>query len=433
MAPSAFTFQQEGGTASATVTTAAGCAWTATSPESWVRITSGGSGSGSGVVSIVVDPTAGLTARAATLTIAGQGVRIDQAANTCLYTLASTSLSVSAAGGANSVTVTASALCPWTASSNDAWLSITSGATATGNGTVAFGIAANTGASRIGTLTIAGRTFTVTQAAPVQACTYAIQPTSASIGALATSIPVTLTTQAGCTWTASSGAPWLSVSSAASGTGSATVTIKAEDNTTTLARTGTATIGEQTLTVNQAAAPCTYSVAPTTLSPTSAGGTFPVNITTTAGCAWAAAVAQGNPWITVSSGAGGTGPGLLSLSVAPNTETRSRTGTVTVAGQTVTVTQGAAPCTYTVTPTSIAAPNTQSSSFVDITTAAGCVWAATTNVTWVTITSASSGTGNGRVTFTVDANTTGSPRGGPLTTLTITGPTMTVTVPISQQ
>jgi hypothetical protein len=44
---------------------------------------------------------------------------------------------------------------------------VTAGASGTGNGTVSFTVAANTGAARSGTLTIGGQTFTVTQAAPV--------------------------------------------------------------------------------------------------------------------------------------------------------------------------------------------------------------------------------------------------------------------------
>jgi uncharacterized protein (TIGR03437 family) len=54
--------------------------------------------------------------------------------------------------------------CAWNAVSNDAWLTITSGASGTGNGRVNFSVAANPGAtSRTGTLTIAGLTFTVLQ------------------------------------------------------------------------------------------------------------------------------------------------------------------------------------------------------------------------------------------------------------------------------
>jgi hypothetical protein len=62
------------------------------------------------------------------------------------------------------VTVTASAGCNWTATSNVSWITITSGSSGSGSGTVNYSVAANTSASaRTGTLTIAGQTFTVTQ------------------------------------------------------------------------------------------------------------------------------------------------------------------------------------------------------------------------------------------------------------------------------
>ena len=54
--------------------------------------------------------------------------------------------------------------CDWTATSNDAWITITSGDSGSGNGTVGYSVSANASASsRTGTLTIAGQTFTVTQ------------------------------------------------------------------------------------------------------------------------------------------------------------------------------------------------------------------------------------------------------------------------------
>ena len=55
--------------------------------------------------------------------------------------------------------------CPWTATSNTPnWITITGGASGTGNGTATYNVAANTGAARTGTLTIAGVTFTASQA-----------------------------------------------------------------------------------------------------------------------------------------------------------------------------------------------------------------------------------------------------------------------------
>ena len=58
--------------------------------------------------------------------------------------------------------------CNWTAtvsSSASSWITITSGASGSGNGTVTYAVAGNSSASsRTGTMTIAGQTFTVTQA-----------------------------------------------------------------------------------------------------------------------------------------------------------------------------------------------------------------------------------------------------------------------------
>jgi hypothetical protein len=76
-------------------------------------------------------------------------------------------------GNTGSVTVTknlsATAACDWNAVSNDSFITIDSGASGSGNGTVNYTVAQNTtGAPRTGTLTVAGRTVTITQdAAPL--------------------------------------------------------------------------------------------------------------------------------------------------------------------------------------------------------------------------------------------------------------------------
>src|SRR5439155_13531433 len=123
--------------------------------------------------------------------------------------------SMAIGGGAGTpVTVTAASGCPWTSTSNAAWITITSGASGSGNGTVGFTAASNSGGPRSGTLTIAGQTFTVNQAGT---CSYAISPTSQSMairGGAGT--PVTVTAATGCPWTATSNAPWITITSGAS-------------------------------------------------------------------------------------------------------------------------------------------------------------------------------------------------------------------------
>jgi hypothetical protein len=84
---------------------------------------------------------------------------------TCTFSINPTSASYAAAGGSGSVTVTAGAGCNWTAVSNATFITITSGSSGSGNGSVGYSVAANAGSSsRNGTMTIAGQTFTVTQA-----------------------------------------------------------------------------------------------------------------------------------------------------------------------------------------------------------------------------------------------------------------------------
>ncbi|MDQ4120766.1 MAG: DNA/RNA non-specific endonuclease [Acidobacteriota bacterium] len=81
----------------------------------------------------------------------------------CSFSINQTSANAPSAGNSGSVGVTAGTGCGWTATSNNSWITINGGATGSGNGTVNYTVAANTGAARTGTLTIGGQTFTVNQ------------------------------------------------------------------------------------------------------------------------------------------------------------------------------------------------------------------------------------------------------------------------------
>jgi C1A family cysteine protease len=82
----------------------------------------------------------------------------------CTYSVSPTSKIFVYSGGTGSVAVYTQSNCPWTASSNASWITITSGNTGSGNGSVKYKVAANpNNYQRSGTLTIAGKTFTVTQ------------------------------------------------------------------------------------------------------------------------------------------------------------------------------------------------------------------------------------------------------------------------------
>jgi len=94
---------------------------------------------------------------------------------TCSFSMNPTSASFAAAGGSASVTVTTTAGCNWTAVSNNSFITITSGASGSGNGTVNYSVAANTSSlARSGSMTIAGLTFSVSQAGTGGGCTNTI-------------------------------------------------------------------------------------------------------------------------------------------------------------------------------------------------------------------------------------------------------------------
>jgi hypothetical protein len=97
--------------------------------------------------------------------LGGTVSRIDNQQQSCTYAISPTRASWPAAGGAGSVTVTASAGCFWTAASHAGWITVTSGSSGTGNGTVGYSVGTYTGKpkNRTGTVTIAGITFTVKQ------------------------------------------------------------------------------------------------------------------------------------------------------------------------------------------------------------------------------------------------------------------------------
>jgi hypothetical protein len=403
---------------SVAVSTSAGCAWTSISNVPWIAITAGASQQGSGSATLNVNANTG-AARVGTATIAGHTFTVSQTALNCTYTIAPTTQSAPAAGGAGQpVSVSTTSTCTWTATSNAAWLTIASGASGTGNGSVGFSASANTGVARSGTLTIAGQTFTVNQAG---GCTYSISPTSQSAPAAggAGSPNISVTSGSGCPWTAASNAAWLTISSGASGTSNGSVGYSVAANTS-VARSGTLTVAGQTFTVNQATG-CAYAISPTSHSAAAAGGAGPnISVTAGGGCAWTAA-SNASSWLTISSGASGSGNGMVGFSVAA-TPGPARSGTLTVAGQTFTVNQQA--CTYVIAPTSQSV-NRQGGGAVPIsvTTAAHCVWTASSNASWITVSPGAGATGSGTVGFTVATLPGNVARSG---TITAAGQTATI-------
>ncbi len=152
-------------TGSLSVTTGTSCGWTASSNVSWITVTGGVSGSGIGTVTYSVAANTTGAARGGTLTVAGKTVTINQAGASCTYLVSTTNVSVPSTASSGSFSVTTGTSCSWTAVSNVSWVTITVGASGSGIGTVTYGVAVNTSGARSGTLTAAGKTVTINQAA----------------------------------------------------------------------------------------------------------------------------------------------------------------------------------------------------------------------------------------------------------------------------
>ncbi len=423
--PPSATPASSGGTATVSVTATPGdAAWTATSNSSWMSILSGAAGTGNGTVGYTVVANTSSSSRSGSLTIAGITFNVTQSGLNPTITLNPTSTNIAAAGGTGTVSVTANpADSTWNASSNTAWITITSGASGTGSGSVGYSVSAtNSVNARLGTITIGGQVFSITQAGAVPSVS--LNPGSTTVGASATTGTVSVTaTPSDASWTATSNTGWLSVTSGASGVGNGTVGYAVAANSSSSQRSGSLTIGGQTFSISQAGAGTSVSLNPPSATFNPNGGMGATSLTITPpDASWTAS--SNASWLAITSALSGTGNANVNYTVAVNTLTSGRSGTLTISGQTFSVTQAGGSATFSLNPTGANVnSNTGGGSVAVTSSASDSTWTASSNVSWITVTSGTSGQGNGSVSYTVAANT-GSSRSG---TVTIAGQTFTVT------
>jgi hypothetical protein len=246
------TIDAGGGSREVALSAPSGCSWTAATDASWISFTTPVTRSGDGSVGVSIAPHAGGEPRVGTIAVADQRfmVRQDAPASRCVYSITSAHQGAVPSGGADvSGSVTVASGCAWTASSNAAWITVIAGASGTGSGAVVFRVAPNVGSVRTGTVTVAGKTFVLTQAALV--CTYAISPSSLTVRAAGGTGTVAVSAGSGCAWTARSEDSWIAISSGAAGNGNGTVALVVADHKGKNDRTGTVTIAGRTFRVTQ--------------------------------------------------------------------------------------------------------------------------------------------------------------------------------------
>jgi all-beta uncharacterized protein len=212
-----------------TVTSGQECAWSATSGVDWMTVTSGSAGSGNGSVILNISRNSG-SARSANITVASQTVTVEQAAAPpapCTYSIKPTEYEAGRGPDTITISVTAVAGCAWSTRTDVSWVTVDTGSTGSGNGTVRLLVQANTGAERSTTVIIAGQSFALHQEG---ACSYKIKPTDYHARRGPADIDIDVTTETGCTWTATSTVNWVTVAEGATGTGKGTVRLLVQAN-----------------------------------------------------------------------------------------------------------------------------------------------------------------------------------------------------------
>ncbi|HEX9005067.1 MAG TPA: putative Ig domain-containing protein, partial [Blastocatellia bacterium] len=201
----------------------------------------------------------------------------------CNYNLASSSQTVSAGGGTVSVNVTTTNGCGWTATSNAGWITISSGASGSGNGTVQLSVAANAGPQRTGTITIAGQAFVVTQ--QDSSCDVTVNPASLPAGVLGAFYNQTISAAGGTaphSFTLTAGALPTGVSLSGAGVISGTPTANGTFNFIVTATDANGCLGMRNYTINTCGA---LTLSPTSLPDAVVGAAYNQTITASGGSA----------------------------------------------------------------------------------------------------------------------------------------------------
>ena len=452
------------GTISISVTTGASCVWSASTTDSFLAITAGAAGTGSGVVQVNIAENTG-TERTGTVHVGAATVSVTQEAapapptpvptptptpeptptptptpqptptpptptpgplpGACVITVAPLNVHVGANGGRLPITVTAQGSnCDWTASPTTPHVMVD--VNRKPEGIVELVVSPNTGPARTGTAIVAGQTVTVTQdAVAPTTCVFSISPARVSLpaGGGTATFSVHVTQGTACAWTAYTIGDGLTVTSAASGVGDGTVVVAVAANPGT-ERTGAVRIGGQDGLIYQPETPgaCAFAATPQSFNISSASQNVQFDLTITTGapgiCQWTAGTYDYTQASVVSLTPSGNTTRVV-VWVAENTGYSEVIRIITAGPLFIRITQAGRtppPCLFTVTPTNVSAPAAESTATLTVTLKQGintCAWDVTTTANFIGIVWKHEATGGGTVSLTILANK-GAARSGSL-------------------
>jgi hypothetical protein len=226
IAPSSAISDSYGDPLSFAVTAPSGCAWTATaSDSSWITVTSGASGTGIGAVSLTLAANSTGATRTGSVNVNGQSFTITQPDSSCGFASLVSNTTLPAAGGTFPFTISAAPGCPWTVTPLSPVVSVVSGGSGIGQGTVTLSLAPNGGPQPLTANVLVNlRQVSLHQAS---GCQFSVSPAALGNAAGSGTLAV-IGTPAGCSWSnVSSSDPWLSVSRNGSDSGTVLYTVQA--------------------------------------------------------------------------------------------------------------------------------------------------------------------------------------------------------------
>ena len=273
-----------GGGGGAIITSGSASTWWARVTEPWITLSSN-SGNIGYPVAYTVSATTNAEQRVGYVYVNGHAHQVTQ--DGLGGTISSDGATYEKAGGSGTIALSVQNGIAWKAISNVDWLSV-SPTNGIGSGSVTYQVAAyNEVATRQGTLTIAGNTFTVFQ----YGRRIKLEPAIVTQNYETHVIPITVNALAITQWSVTPNNSWISVVDAGNGQGGDLVTIAIAENPSYKARTGTVKIGTETFTVTQQGRPTaalSFSVSPTASTASVDGANGTIAVTATPDLPWTA-------------------------------------------------------------------------------------------------------------------------------------------------
>ncbi|MDW3194623.1 MAG: BACON domain-containing carbohydrate-binding protein [Cytophagales bacterium] len=406
--------------------------WTAASNVSWISIDPSSGTSGSQNILLNIAENSETTDRSAELTFIGGGltrkVILQQSAPE--LDISPSNIQVSSSSGIQTLSLTSNIA--WTASTNISWLSIDPSSGSSGYQNISLNISENIETTdRSAELTFIGgglsRKVTVQQSAFEPE----LEVSPATIEASSSGGTETIVVSSNLSWTASTSVSWISIDPSSGSSGDQNISLNISENSETTDRSAELTItgGDltQIVTIQQSAFEPELKVSPTTLEVSSSGGTE--TIVVTSNLSWAASANVS--WISINPSSGSSGDQNISLNISENSETTDRSAELTITGgdltQIVTIQQSAFEPELKVSPTTLEVSSSGGTETIVVTS--NLSWAASANVSWISINPSSGSSGDQNISLNISENSETTDRSAELT---FTGGDLTQIVTIQQ-